>query len=340
MKQRRKPLTTGRVIVMNIPSIINPAHEAATMRNRMVALIEVGLSLQRIAVETSVKRFDLQAWLDGRCLDDSVQVRIADWLQERDSRAGEWKEPTWVQTPTSQKIHGALAYAQTTPTIALIYGGAGVSKTTTALRYVADEGKTSSSKWDGFRSQPQTFYVSAAQWIRTPVAILQQIAEAVGTLTEHAYRNNTLAKAILRVLQPGDLLIVDEAQNLDPAALDGIRYFHDEGGIGIAYLGNEEVYTRINGRTRRAAFAQLSSRIGKRLHIELPHADDVDAILEAWGIGGRKELEFAHNVALRPGGLRDLAQVLRYARVLSTGLGKPVDARIMKASATSLGLQL
>lgn len=325
---------------MNMLSTINPGQEVAALRNRMVALIEAGLSLQRVAVETSVKRFDLQAWMDGRCQENGVQVRIAEWLQQRDSRTNEVGEPTWVETPTSQRIRGTLAYAQSTPTIALIYGGAGVSKTTSALRYVSNEGEGSRRDYLGYGGRPRAIYVSAAKWVRTPVAILHEISEAVGAASGHAYRNDTLAKAILRALMPGDLLIVDEAQHLDPDALDGIRYFHDEGGIGITYLGNEEVYTRINGRSRKATFAQLSSRVGMRLHIELPTPEDVDAILEAWGIGGRKEREFAHSVALRPGGLRGLAQVLRQARVLSTGLSKPVDARIMKAAASSLGHNL
>ncbi len=318
---------------MNMPSTINSTQEDAAMHNRMAALIEAGLSLQRIAVEAGVKRFDLQAWMDGRCPDGGVQTRIADWFRQRDIISQE-REPEWVKTPTSQKIHGALAYAQSTPTIALIYGGAGVSKTTTARRYAADG---SGVGWRGGGGHPRTFYVSAATWIRTPVAVLGAISEAVGMSVARAYRNDTLAKAILSAVLPGDMLIVDEAQHLEPDALDGIRYFHDEGGIGIAYLGNEEVYTRINGRTRKATFAQLSSRVGVRLHIELPTAEDVDAILEAWHIGGRQTREFAHNVALRPGGLRGLTQVLRQTRAIATDLGKPVDVRIMKASANSLG---
>lgn len=321
---------------MNMPSTINSIQEDAAMRSRMAALIEAGLSLQRIAVEAGVKRFDLQAWMDGRCPDGGVQTRIADWFRQRDTISQE-KEPEWVETPTSQKIRGALAYAQGTPTIALIYGGAGVSKTTTARRYAAVESQGKNVSWRGGGGRPRTFYVSAATWIRTPVAVLGAISEAVGTSVAHAYRNDTLAKAILHGVLPGDMLIVDEAQHLEPAALDGIRYFHDEGGIGIAYLGNEEVYTRINGRARKATFAQLSSRVGMRLHIELPTAEDVDAILEAWHIDGRQTREFAHSVALRPGGLRGLTQVLRQARVIATDMGKPVDARIIKASANSLG---
>ena len=44
---------------MNMTSTINPAQDEATMSSRMAAMIEAGLSLQRIAVEASVKRFDL-----------------------------------------------------------------------------------------------------------------------------------------------------------------------------------------------------------------------------------------------------------------------------------------
>lgn len=35
----------------------------------------------------------------------------------------EYTEPGWVDTPTSTRIRMALMYAQTTPTIAVVYGG-------------------------------------------------------------------------------------------------------------------------------------------------------------------------------------------------------------------------
>lgn len=321
---------------MNMPLQINQEFDPGSLRRRTADVLGAGLSPQRLAVETGVKRAELLAWMDDRSHDQGIQDRIAEWFRQGDEDALKQVEPGWVETPTSMAIMDALQYAQITPTISLIYGGAGVSKTTTAMRYFQGTHNTKQTKYSILEKRRNVFYVSAAKWVRTPVAILQAITEAVNAYGAQAYRNDQLAKAILRSLNPGDLLIVDEAQHLEADALDGIRYFHDEGGIGIAYLGNEDVYTRINGRSRKATFAQLSSRVGMNLHIELPTAGDVDAILEAWGIAGRQARELAHSVALRPGGLRGLIQVLRQSRVLAAGMRKPVDAGIMKAAAMRL----
>lgn len=324
---------------MNMPLQINHEQDSASLRRRAALLLEAGLSPQRLAVETGIKRPDLIAWLEGRNDENNISLQFAEWFRQSDEDARKQTEPTWVETPTSLAIIDALRYAQLTPTISLIYGGAGVSKTTTALRFLHNSGEVESSYANsGIRQRHgrNVYYVTAAKWVRTPVAILQAISEAISTYSIQAYRNDQLAKAILRALDPGDLLIIDEAQHLEADALDGIRYFHDEGGIGIAYLGNEEVYTRINGRTRKATFAQLSSRVGMNLHIELPTEGDVDAILEAWGVVGRQTREVAHNIALRPGGLRGLVQVMRQSRLIAAGMRKPVDALILKATAMRL----
>ena len=308
----------------------NTGAEASAMRGRLAAMIDAGLSLSRVAVETGVKRQDLQSWLDSRPGADKAEKRLAVWFEEIDRGESDESEPGWVETPTSTRIIGAFEFARVTPTIAVVFGGAGVSKTTTALRYVNDRRPA---------EKGHVYYVTAAKWISSPTAILQEIADAISIyLAASAYRNDSLARGILRKLAPGDLLIVDEAQHLDPNALDGIRYFHDEGRIGIAYLGNQEVWSRIGGKGRRAAFAQLHSRVGMRLPIPQPQEGDADAVLEAWGIVGRNERRYAQQIASLPGGLRTLAQVLRQARIVARGMKRPVDQNIMRAAADSLGI--
>ncbi len=309
----------------------NTGAEASAMRGRLAAMIDAGLSLSRVAVETGVKRQDLQSWMDSRPGADKAEKRLSVWFEEIDRGESEESEPGWVETPTSTTIIGALEFARVTPTIAIIFGGAGVSKTTTALRYINDRRSTEKGR---------VYYVTAARWIRSPTAILQEIATEIDAYSAalNAYRNDSLARGILRKLAPGDLLIIDEAQHLDADALDGVRYFHDEGRIGIAYLGNLEVWSRISGKGRRAAFAQLHSRVGMRLPIPQPLEGDADAVLEAWGIVGRNERRYAQQIASLPGGLRTLAQVLRQARIVARGMKRPVDQNIMRAAADSLGI--
>jgi DNA transposition AAA+ family ATPase len=137
---------------------------------------------------------------------------------------------------------------------------------------------------------------------------------------------------------PGDLLIIDEAQHLEIKALDQIRYFSDVGGIGIAYLGNDEIYTRIYGRGRKASFiGPLKSRVGKQLSIPHPTDEDVIAILGAWNIDGKKETDYALKIGLSSIGLRGLTQVLKQSAVIAESLNRVIDSRVLLTAVTNLG---
>lgn len=303
-----------------------------SMRSRLTSMIDAGMTTARIAVEAGVKCAALQSWLEARATDEKIDRRLMAWFDDIDGTNADESEPGWVETPTSAEIMAALEYARVNATISLIYGGAGVGKTQTAVQYTASR---------SFPTEGRAYYVTAARWIRSPAAILQAIAETIqSSLAAYAYRTDTLAKAVLNSLRSGDLIIIDESQNLNADALDGIRYFLDEGRIGICYLGNESVHSRISGKGRRAEFAQLASRVGMRLHIAVPREGDADVLLEAWGVSGRPERQYAQQIACRPGGLRSLVQVLRQARVIARGMKQAVDQRVMRAAADALAIDV
>ena len=248
--------------------------------------------------------------------------------------ATDYAEPEWVDTPTSANIRTALMYAQSTPTIALIHGGAGLGKTHAARRYLAE--KSRKSEWFP-GGHPTVYMVTAHPGLSTVASALCAINEAMGRSGD-AYRNDAMARQILRAVNPGDLLIVDEAQHLDIKALDQIRHFHDVGGIGVAYLGNDVIHTRINGRGRQAAFlGPLASRVGMRLPIARPTEDDVSAILKAWNVAGKKETDYALRIGLGSGGLRGLTQVLRQAAFIAKSMNRVLDARVMHTAVSNLG---
>ena len=66
------------------------------------------------------------------------------WLADTQASALESCEvaPVWVQTPTATSIEGALNYARNRPSIAVVYGGAGVGKLTPAGRLSVAVGYT------------------------------------------------------------------------------------------------------------------------------------------------------------------------------------------------------
>ena len=52
------------------------------------------------------------------------------------------------------------------------------------------------------------------------------------------------------------LIIIDEAQHLTKKTLEHLRSISDETGVGICFVGNEEVYSRLKG-SGKADFAQI-----------------------------------------------------------------------------------
>ena len=133
----------------------------------------------QIAAEAGVKRLDMMAWIEMKAdIDQELVERLRTWLQgviaPGSVRSGVTLEkPGWVETPTARKIMEALDFARFTPSISVIYGGAGVGKTETVKHFS--------------KTQPRTWLVTAAQCRRTTVSILMALAETTG-LRGFAYR--------------------------------------------------------------------------------------------------------------------------------------------------------
>lgn len=297
-------------------------------RQRVSGMIEQGVRRRRIAAEAGVTIDELNGWTAGDARSERVDQRVRAWLDELEHPDDEL-DPGWVELPSAAEIEGALEMARMTPGISVIYGPAGVSKTTVARRYAEGE-------FRGYRDNGRVF-VTASEFNKTSTGILQALAEKLGQYGR-AYRLNELAKMISDILPKRSVIIVDEAQHLSMAALDGLRWFMDECGIGIAYVGNEVVFTRVSGGGQRAKFAQLQSRVSHYLQVRGPTEEDVDVLLAAWRIRGREERAFALQLAAGPGSLRVLGHVLRRAKSAARELKRPVDAALLRLAADERGL--
>lgn len=289
---------------------------------------EDGVSLYQIAVEAGIPIMALDQWLEDCSygLDVGQVKRLQTWLAGDDNTAPgvALDKTTFVETATARKITDALEYARHTPAIVVIYGGAGVGKTVALRHYQAN--------------QHGVVLISAAQCRQTPAAMMTELAHATG-LNGRLQKADALFRDILFNLGMANvrLLVVDEAQHLKTPTYDAFRTFFDEIGIGIAYVGNEEVYSRIGGK-KRVQLPQIYSRVGMRLHVARPEPDDVDALLEAHSLCGRDVRSYAQRVAVLPGGLRGLDHVIRQAKLAAVAVGGDVNAALLKAAAMALGI--
>ncbi len=286
-----------------------------------------GITQSAVAKESGVSASILSSWMGAKYQgdNDAVAQKLRAWLALRGTASAVVVPdvPTWRSTPTSEEIWDAMSYAQTFQDIAAVYGGAGFGKTKTAEEYK----RRGSNVWM-VTGDPTTANVAV---------FLEEIALALG-LRDFPLHPARLRRAIVGKLKgTRGLLIVDEAQHLSKLALEQARSLHDATGVGLAVLGNARVYDRMYGGGKASEdFAQVFSRVGKRLPLRQPKEGDVRAIADHYGVKGADEVRFLVDCSKRPGALRLVTKVLREAVVLAAGAGSVIDVSLLRASLVDL----
>lgn len=221
-------------------------------------------------------------------------------------------EPGYFETETSLQITNMLAFGQRGEIVAAATG-AGLGKTRTARHYAA--------------CFPNVFYAamapSTAGVNNMQIELLEKLGEknAVGTPQKLSRR---IKEKVANLSDP--LIIIDEAQHLSEKALEEIRGWNDDVGVGIALLGNIRVLQRLEGGGRQDAFAQLFSRVSLRMVRPLPLSADVEALADAWGIHADPVRAYLHKICMTPGGLRNGSKALKIATMLAAAQRQMLDA--------------
>ncbi len=290
--------------------IEQPEHQQVDLRNKVRELMQREKLPQRlIAREAGIGETALNQWLgekypgDNAALEAKLERWRTSYQQRQTTRAALVSLPGFLPTPTSEKIHTALSYAQWAGDIAVIYGAAGLGKTCTATHYAA--------------TNPNVWLATLSPAASTVTSALATVCSALGLRDLASSGANRLYNAAVeRVRDTAGLLILDEAQHLSIAALDQMRSLHDATGIGLALVGNETVYARMTGG-RAAYLDRLHSRIGKRLPLPCPLKGDVEVVAAAWQVSGAAEMQLLHTAARQSGALRLVSKLLRLASVFA-----------------------
>ncbi len=283
-------------------------------------LADNGLSQERAGKEAGISGSALNQWMKGKYQGDNEAVaeKILIWMASRERRSvaiqGFGKQG-FIETATAQKIMNVLAFAQSAGDLSVIYGGAGVGKTTAIRHYATDN--------------PNVWVITMRPDTASVASCLEEIGDVIGVRT--GSRANRVSRDICRRLEDtGGLLVIDEAQHLTVPAIESIRSIHDATEIGLVLSGNETVYARLSGGTRSASFAQLFSRVGKRLRLTKSEKEDVASLASRYGITGGKELSTLIGISRKPGALRGVVKTLRLA-VMFAGDIAPTQEHINAA---------
>ncbi|NYZ12856.1 AAA family ATPase [Azospirillum sp. RWY-5-1] len=244
---------------------------------------------------------------------DEVARKMLAWLDLRAGRgAGATVLPgrlPWIATPTTRAIRTALQYAHQLGDITVIFGGAGLGKTVTIRDYVANT--------------PAVWVVTADPTTAGVGPLLEELALALGLRDAPLHPARLRREVIRRVDGTGGCLIIDEAQHLTKAALEAVRSIHDATRIGLVLSGNASVYDRLHGGSRPEDFAQIFSRVGRKLKLLAPKDGDVDPLAAFFGFTDAAALAFLREKAKLPGALRQIEKCMRFAAVLASGQQQP-----------------
>jgi DNA transposition AAA+ family ATPase len=297
----------------------NPEAAPIDVKEQRDWLIEhknvTGASWTQLAAQTGIASGTLSVFGTGKYAGDNDRLardilRFRQHLSTQRELAMEAPEvPEFIETPTARQLQSLLAWAQRGRMVVAVTGpGCGKTK---SLR--------------NYREAMSNVWLAT---MRPSCSGVNSMAiEVLTALGERSQRGTTQALSSRireRLRNTGGLLAFDEAQELSERSFNEIRSWHDDTGVGIAFFGNEDVISRIEGGgRRRASFAQLSSRIGMRLVRNLPLIDDAKAIAEAWDVHDEKQVAFIVKKSQQPGGLRTVTMMLELATMVATSEKRP-----------------
>ncbi|WP_425063223.1 AAA family ATPase [Pyruvatibacter mobilis] len=299
------------------------AAEIEDTRKRVTGIIEMeSLTQADVARQAGIAYGTFTGWYRGHYKGDNDKVtgQVSIWLADRETRkrtaASITRAPDFQPTRSAKEFMDALHFAQVMPEISVVAGAAGIGKTTACHEYAA--------------AAPNVWVATMNPTTSTCGAMQHELIHVLGVVERSAAK---FARAIGAKLEgTGGLLIIDEAQHLKPEALDFLRSIYDRYNIGIALVGNETVYGRLEGNGGKAQFAQLFSRIGVRVTRSKPLASDMCKLIDAWGVTDAEEKRFLKAVAAKPGALRTMTKCLQLASMLAAGEEKERSLRHLKAA--------
>lgn len=219
-----------------------------------------GKSQSEIAKELGISPGQLSAFISGTYkAPHTVIPKIESLLQKNESKRQAPQAPPFAETTVSRQVMDAIEYCHLQGKIGVIYGDAGIGKTMGIRRYC--------------ENNPMAILITVSPAFATMSGVNDLLSEQIGIREKNARR--IYLEMVNRLKGSGRVIIIDEAQHLTKKTLEHLRSISDETGVGICFVGNEEVYSRLKG-SGKADFAQIFSRIAIRRPVLLGSIKRVD----------------------------------------------------------------
>jgi len=229
----------------------------------------------------------------------AIEKDIASLLRREEDLELTMRSPTFCSTNASILIWEVLEYCDERCRMGAVIAESGSGKSETAKEYQ--------------RQNRATMIITADSTTRTLGATMRRLVDHVGGRPKTNTIDDMLNKVLKKLKGSRRLLIVDDAHFIPWAGLEVIRKLYDCAGVGVVYLGQEELYNQMTGDTNKARlFDQIYSRIAiKRDRIKISK-NDVEMIIDSlYPRGfGKDEMDYLYHKAREKGHLRNVTFML------------------------------
>lgn len=207
-----------------------------------------GLSQATMAKVLDVSAGALSSYLSNKYPNpEHITRKVAEVMEQQQKKLLEPQAPDYAETTVTRLVIQAIGIAHMRGVVSVAYGDAGVGKTTAVNHYLQENNLA--------------IGITIIPTYASLTGVNELLSEALG-VRERTDRKIT-REIVDKLKGSGRVIIVDEAQHLTVRAIEHLRSISDVAGIGVCFVGNETIYTKLIG-SHRAEFAQLYSRIGIR----------------------------------------------------------------------------
>lgn len=222
---------------------------------------KTGKTQSQIAKEMGISDGQLSAFLSGSYKTPHTVIPKVEQLVNITVRKEiAPREPGFQKTTVSGIVMDLISYCHIQRKIGVAYGDAGIGKTMGIRAYQEQNPDTA-------------IVVTISPCFATMTGVNELIAEELRIREKISRKIQT--EAIKKLRGSNKVIIIDEAQHLTVRVINHLRCIADESGIGMAFVGNEEIYLKMRG-SGQASYAQLYSRIADNKHILTSHITKAD----------------------------------------------------------------
>lgn len=222
---------------------------------------KTGKTQSQIAKEMGISDGQLSAFLSGSYkTPHTVIPKVEQLVSLTIKKEIAPREPGFQKTTVSGIVMDLISYCHIQRKIGVAYGDAGIGKTMGIRAYQEQNPDTA-------------IVVTISPCFATMTGVNELIAEELRIREKISRKIQT--EAIKKLRGSNKVIIIDEAQHLTVRVINHLRCIADESGIGMAFVGNEEIYLKMRG-SGQASYAQLYSRIADNKHILTSHITKAD----------------------------------------------------------------